>query len=128
MKLDIVTPERQLLSAEVTSVQLPGMEGDMTVMEAHAPVITTLRPGILTVTGGDGPSEFVVTGGFAEIGETGTSVLAEQAVPRAEAAMDMIEAEQKAAETARELAPAEERPALDQRINDLGTLATTLGL
>jgi F-type H+-transporting ATPase subunit epsilon len=81
MQFDLVSPERMLLSTEARSVRIPGADGDMTVMPDHAPTITTLRPGILAVEGTDGPKEFVVTGGFAEIGET-LSVLAEKALPR----------------------------------------------
>jgi len=67
MQFDLVSPERRLASAQVASVQIPGADGDMTAMPDHAPTITTLRPGILTVDGPDGQSEYVVTGGFAEI-------------------------------------------------------------
>jgi len=80
MQFDLVSPERKLLSAEVTSVQIPGTDGDMTAMPDHAPTITTLRPGILTVNTTGGEKKFVVTGGFAEIGAS-LSVLAEKAVP-----------------------------------------------
>ena len=81
MQFDLVSPERSLMSAQVKSVQIPGADGDMTAMPNHAPVITTLRPGILTVNTEKGTEEFVVTGGFAELGES-LSVLAERAVPR----------------------------------------------
>ncbi|WP_292289115.1 F0F1 ATP synthase subunit epsilon [Marivita sp.] len=80
MQFDLVSPERSLMSAQVKSVQIPGADGDMTAMPNHAPLITTLRPGILTVETDKGTEEFVVTGGFAEMGE-GLSVLAERAVP-----------------------------------------------
>ncbi|KUF09730.1 F0F1 ATP synthase subunit epsilon [Pseudoponticoccus marisrubri] len=83
MQFDLVSPERRLLSAEVTSVQIPGADGDLTAMPNHAPLITTLRPGLLTVETDKGTQEFVVTGGFAEIGES-LSVLAEKALPRAD--------------------------------------------
>lgn len=81
MQFDLVSPERSLMSAQVKSVQIPGADGDMTAMPNHAPVITTLRPGILTVHTEKGTEEFVVTGGFAELGES-LSVLAERAVPK----------------------------------------------
>ncbi|MFP7569697.1 F0F1 ATP synthase subunit epsilon [Marivita sp. S2033] len=81
MQFDLVSPERSLMSAQVKSVQLPGADGDMTAMPNHAPVITTLRPGVLKVETEKGTEEFVVTGGFAELGES-LSVLAERAVPR----------------------------------------------
>jgi F-type H+-transporting ATPase subunit epsilon len=58
-------------------VQIPGADGDMTAMADHAPLITTLRPGVVTVQRRDGEEKFVVTGGFAEITPEGASVLAE---------------------------------------------------
>ncbi len=84
VKFDLVSPERLLASVEATEVQIPGVEGDMTAMADHAPLITTLRPGIVRVIGGDGAGEYIVTGGFAEINATGVSILAERAVPRAD--------------------------------------------
>jgi F-type H+-transporting ATPase subunit epsilon len=84
VQFDLVSPERLLASAQVTSVQIPGADGDMTAMAEHAPTITTLRPGLLVTEGPDGTAEYVVTGGFAEISPQGISVLAERAIPKAE--------------------------------------------
>ena len=81
MQFDLVSPERRVASLEVTSVQIPGADGDMTAMPGHAPLITTLRPGILRVESTGVTQEYVVTGGFAEIGEN-LSVLAERALLR----------------------------------------------
>ena len=81
LQFDLVSPERRLASLAATEVQIPGAEGDMGVMEGHAPVITTLRPGVLRATSAEGVKSYVVSGGFAEITATGISVLAEQAVP-----------------------------------------------
>lgn len=81
MQFDLVSPERSLASLAATAVQIPGADGDMTAMPDHAPTITTLRPGILKVEGPEGTSEYVVTGGFAEIGGSAMSVLAEKAIP-----------------------------------------------
>ena len=78
MQFDLVSPERRLASLQATEVQIPGADGDMTAMPGHAPVITTLRPGILKVTGPDGTQDFVVTGGFAEISAEACTVLAER--------------------------------------------------
>ncbi|MGB3245094.1 MAG: F0F1 ATP synthase subunit epsilon [Sulfitobacter sp.] len=83
-QFDLVSPERRLASLEATSVLIPGAEGDMTAMADHAPVITTLRPGVLKVEGPEGTADYVVTGGFAEISSRGISVLAERAVPKGE--------------------------------------------
>ena len=91
MQFDLVSPERRVASLAVTSVQIPGADGDMTTMPGHAPLITTLRPGILRVESTGGTQEYVVTGGFAEIGEN-LSVLAERALPRQEMTQEMFDA------------------------------------
>lgn len=88
MQFDLVSPERRLASMQVTAVQIPGAEGDMTAMADHAPTITTLRPGVLRVEGAEGTAEYVVTGGFAEISDRGVSVLAERAIARADMTQD----------------------------------------
>ncbi|WP_428928229.1 F0F1 ATP synthase subunit epsilon [Marinibacterium sp. SX1] len=81
MQFDLVSPERRLASLQASAVQIPGTEGDMTAMPDHAATITTLRPGILRAETAQGASEYVVTGGFAEIGAEGITVLAEKAIP-----------------------------------------------
>ena len=96
LQFDLVSPERRLASVVATEVQIPGSDGDMGVMEGHAPVITTLRPGVLRATSADGVKAYVVSGGFAEITATSISVLAEQAVPLEEmtpAIMDQLVAD-----------------------------------
>lgn len=99
-QFDLVSPERRLASAAVTSVQIPGADGDMTAMAGHAPTITTLRPGLLSTEGPDGSSEYVVTGGFAEITASGVTVLAERAMLRSEITADDMAALVKEAEGA----------------------------
>ncbi|MEJ6707792.1 MAG: ATP synthase F1 subunit epsilon [Amylibacter sp.] len=90
MQFDLVSPERKLASIEATEIEIPGAEGDFTAMVDHSPVLTTLRPGLLKVKAGSDVTEYMVTGGFVEISPEATSVLAEQAVPRAEVSEDMI--------------------------------------
>jgi len=64
---------------------VPGEEGDFGVLAGHAPFVATLRPGVLTVYGGTpSPTLVVVRGGFAEVGRTGLTILAEMAVPMEE--------------------------------------------
>lgn len=99
MQFDLVSPEKSLASLQVTAVQIPGAEGDLTAMPGHAPLITTLRPGVLKVASPEGDLEFVVTGGFAEIGE-GLSVLAERALPKAEMTKETYDALVEEARTA----------------------------
>lgn len=106
MQFDLVSPERSLASLAVTSVLIPGADGDMTAMPDHAPVITTLRPGVLRIDGPGGQAEYVVSGGFAEINATSLSVLAEKAMPINEVTRshidEMIEEARAAHETAKE--------------------------
>src|SRR5260221_14577239 len=77
---DLVSPEKLLFSGEVNQVDVPGSEGDFGVLAGHAPLITTLRPGILVIYGERGALRIVVDGGFAEVGPGGLTVLADMAV------------------------------------------------
>lgn len=92
MQFELVSPERSLASLDAVSVQVPGAEGDMTIMVDHAPIITTLRPGLLRVESGESTHEYVVTGGFAEINAQGVSVLAEQAVLKSDMTQEKMDA------------------------------------
>jgi F-type H+-transporting ATPase subunit epsilon len=129
LQFALVSPERKLASLEATQVQIPGMEGDFTAMPNHAPFLTTLRPGVVRVTATGEVSEFVVTGGFAEVSPTAASILAELAVPRAEATADMVAILATAAETELTEAPDDDtRRAASQRLRDVGALKAMLGL
>jgi F-type H+-transporting ATPase subunit epsilon len=81
---DLVSPEKLLFSGEVTQVDVPGSEGDFGVLAGHAPIVTTLRPGILVVYRDGGELRVVVNGGFAEVSPAGLTVLADMAVPQDE--------------------------------------------
>ena len=78
---DLVSPEKLLFSGEVNQVDVPGSEGDFGVLAGHAPIVTTLRPGILVIYGERDALRIVVGGGFAEVGPAGLTVLADMAVP-----------------------------------------------
>jgi F-type H+-transporting ATPase subunit epsilon len=91
LQFDLVSPERRLASVEASAVQIPGADGDMTAMADHAPTITTLRPGVLSVTHSGGVDDYIVVGGFAEITPTGVSVLAERALPKSEVTQEMFD-------------------------------------
>ncbi|AHM04310.1 ATP synthase epsilon chain [Roseibacterium elongatum DSM 19469] len=84
MQFDLVSPERRLASVEASEVRIPGAEGDLTAMADHAPTITTLRPGVLSVTHASGTDDYIVLGGFADISGTSVTVLAERAMPKGE--------------------------------------------
>jgi len=78
---DLVSPEKVLFSGEVSQVDVPGSEGDFGVLAGHAPLVTTLRPGILVIYSERDAQRIVVDGGFAEVGPSGLTVLANLAVP-----------------------------------------------
>ena len=81
-KFELVSPERLLISEEVEQVIIPGAEGEMTVMASHAPVMTTIKPGVVTVKPASGSEQrYVVFGGFAAVVPQGCTLLAESAVP-----------------------------------------------
>ena len=99
LHFELVSPARLLFSGEVSSVIIPGTEGEMTIMPSHAPVLSTLRPGIVTVAKDGGTSEKIfVRGGFAEVNAKGLTVLAETAIPMAELDASAMSAQIKTAE------------------------------
>ena len=77
---ELVSPEQLLFSGEVDQVDVPGSEGDFGVLAGHAPLVATLRPGILTIFENGQPLRVVVFGGFAEVSPAGLNVLADTAV------------------------------------------------
>lgn len=91
---ELVSPERLLLSEDVDMVEVPGEEGDFGVLVRHAPLISTLRPGVIKVHNGGVVTERIfVAGGFAEVTPQRCTVLAEEAVPVGE--IDRNKAEQR---------------------------------
>ena len=92
---DLVSPERLLLSEEADMVTLPGTEGYFGVLAGHMPLITTLKPGVIDVTGGtaSGEQRLFVLGGFAEVTTTKVTVLAEEAMPMSD--VDTVALEQR---------------------------------
>lgn len=85
VEFELVSPERLLLSKSVEMVVVPGSEGDFGVLPRHAPLISTIRPGIIRVyEGGQVIDQIFVAGGFAEVTGTRCTVLAEEALPVAD--------------------------------------------
>jgi F-type H+-transporting ATPase subunit epsilon len=83
-RFDLVSPEKLLFSGEVNQVDVQGAEGEFGVLAGHAPLVTTLRPGILVIHGEGSAQRIVINGGFAEVGANGLTVLADLAVPEDE--------------------------------------------
>ncbi len=85
LHFELVSPARLLFSGEVTSVTIPGTDGEMGIFAGHAPVLSTLRPGVVTIIRETGqPEKIFVRGGFAEVNPSGLTLLAETAIPLAE--------------------------------------------
>jgi F-type H+-transporting ATPase subunit epsilon len=95
---ELVSPERLIFSGDVEQVVVPGSEGVFTVLKNHAPMMSTIRPGVIEVTTATGPSKLFVRGGFADVSETGLTILAEQAIPVADLDGARIDADLRAAE------------------------------
>ena len=91
LHFELVSPARLLFSGSVASVTIPGTEGEMGIYPGHAPVLTTLRPGVVTVTRDGGASERIfVRGGMAEVNPQGLTLLAKVAIPMAELNADAM--------------------------------------
>src|SRR5262249_9866576 len=80
LDFDLVSPEKLVFSGQVDQVDVPGSEGDLGVLAGHAPFVTTVRPGILTIYREGAGLKIVVDGGFAEANLEGLTVLADMAV------------------------------------------------
>lgn len=98
---ELVSPEKLLLSGDAELVTVPGVEGDMGILSNHAPVMTSLRPGLVGAKMGDGTENtFFVRGGFADITATSVTVLAEFAVPKAEMTREIFDEQKRLAQEA----------------------------
>jgi F-type H+-transporting ATPase subunit epsilon len=115
--LEIVSPERLLLSRSVEMVVIPAAEGDMGVLGGHAPMILALRGGAITLYEGGKPTDrLFVAGGFAEVTPERCTVLADETIPIAEVSRSVAQqrlAEAEAAYAARVQSDRNDVPALD---------------
>jgi F-type H+-transporting ATPase subunit epsilon len=129
-KFELVSPERLLISRDVEQVLVPGSEGDMTVLAHHAPLLSTLRPGLLDIglPGGE-HQRFFVRGGFAEVGPSGLTVLAETAIDLLE--LDAGKLAQLVKDAEEDVADAAEDAARDRaktKLDQLRQVEATLNL
>jgi F-type H+-transporting ATPase subunit epsilon len=83
LHFSLVAPEREVFAGEVDRVDAPGIEGDFGVLAGHAPFMTALREGRVTVVNGASTRVFDVQGGFADVTPAGLTILAEHAVEAA---------------------------------------------
>lgn len=126
LHFEFVSPERVLFSGDVDQVDLPGAEGDMGILAGHAPLVTALRPGIVTIFNGGARERVVVVGGFAEVSPAGLTILADRAVPREDYDTAVLAEEIK--DTEEDVADAEEteRDRLVRRLDQLKSLQAAL--
>ena len=126
-QFNLVSPEKLLFTGEVNQVDVPGSEGDFGVLAGHAPFVTTLRPGILTMYRDGGNLRVAVSGGFAEVSDAGLTVLADVAVPVEDVNRDAFAGFVKEAEDAAAKAPeGSQRDKLNLRAAQLRELQATL--
>lgn len=121
LTFELVSPERLLASQEAESVTIPGMLGDLTAMANHAPFLTTLRPGYVSINGGSA-GRYFVTGGFAEISDNTVSVLAEEALEAEEVDDSFLAERMQAAEKAHEDAGDDRKQLTRQALMDFQAL------
>ncbi|MEM1192116.1 MAG: F0F1 ATP synthase subunit epsilon [Pseudomonadota bacterium] len=91
LHFSIVSPERELVSKQVSSVDIPGVEGWMGILPNHAPLMTVMAPGVVILKDEGAEEKIFVRGGFAEVTPGGLTVLAEEATPVAELDRSAIE-------------------------------------
>jgi F-type H+-transporting ATPase subunit epsilon len=85
LHFELVSPARLLFSGDVASVTIPGTEGEMGIYPGHAPILSTLKPGVVTVHKDGGTTDRIfVKGGMVEVNPQGLTLLAEVAIPMAE--------------------------------------------
>ncbi|ETR77610.1 F0F1 ATP synthase subunit epsilon [Afipia sp. P52-10] len=121
---DLVSPEKLVFSGEVEQVDIPGSEGDFGVMAGHAPLVATVRPGIMTVTAGGKQEKIVVLGGLAEISAKGLTVLADVATSVAD--IDRVQFAKTVAQMEADIAKAAQGSQLDREIERLDHFKTVL--
>jgi F-type H+-transporting ATPase subunit epsilon len=120
ISFDLVSPERLLLSTQADMVTVPGADGYMGVMAGHMPLVSTLRAGMIDVKVGGQDTRYFVRGGFAEITPSKLTVLAEEAIPMSEFALETLD--QRIRDTEEDLAGARsdvERRKAAETLDDL---------
>ena len=125
---ELVSPERLLFGGDVESVVVPGTEGEFTVMKDHAPLMSTLKPGVVTVIeAGAKETRLFVRGGFADVAPTGLTILAESAVPVEQLDSAKLDAEiQNAREDVSDAASDETRRLAQEKLDQLNELRAAL--
>ena len=126
---ELVSPERLLLSEQVTAVVVPGTDGDFTVLSKHAPLMTTVKAGVVEATlASGGAKRIFVRGGFADVSPEGFTLLAEEAMPIEDLKADVLALQIKDAEE--DVADAKGEPGkhmAQSKLDQLNELKAALG-
>ncbi|HZP18713.1 MAG TPA: F0F1 ATP synthase subunit epsilon, partial [Bauldia sp.] len=124
---ELVSPEQLLMSEQVDQVVVPGSEGYFTVLKGHAPLMSTLRPGVVEVGQGGQTTRIFVRGGFADVNASGLTILAEQAIPLSEVDAAMLaQAVKDAEEDVADAKDGAARDAAETRLQQLKEVQTAL--
>jgi F-type H+-transporting ATPase subunit epsilon len=127
LHFEFVSPENVVFSGDVNQVDLPGSEGDLGILPGHAPLVTTLRPGVVTIIRDGQREPVVVIGGFAEVGPAGLTILADRAVARADFDLESLASDIKdAEEDVADCKDADQRDKLARHLDQLRALQSAL--
>ncbi|QGM47542.1 F0F1 ATP synthase subunit epsilon [Methylocystis heyeri] len=126
---ELVSPEKLLFSGAVESVVAPGADGQFTVLKDHAPLMTTLRPGVVVISGAGKTEKLFVRGGFADVGASGFTILAETAVSVADLDVAALDADIKnAREDFADAKTDEAKIAANDKLTQLQELRAAVGV
>jgi F-type H+-transporting ATPase subunit epsilon len=128
LHFEFVSPESVLFSGDVDQVDLPGIEGDLGVLPGHAPMVTLLRPGFVTIMREGQREPVIVVGGFAEMGPGGLTVLAERAGTREDFDLELLASDIKdTEEDVADCTDDAQRDKLTRHLEQLRALQSALG-
>ena len=127
LHFSLVSPARELFSGDVEQVDLPGTEGELGILPDHAPLMTAIRTGTITVYNTGGTTRYFVQGGFADVTPAGLTVLAERAVPEGEVDRAALEADFAMAQKSLESLDGDDAVAARQNLDGLRAAITTVG-
>ncbi|MGO8672299.1 MAG: F0F1 ATP synthase subunit epsilon [Capsulimonadaceae bacterium] len=126
---ELVSPNKLMFSGPAESVLVPGSEGDFVVLKDHAPVMASLRPGVVTFEEAQGKqTRIFVRGGFADVSASGLILLAETAIPAGELDAAHLDQEIKNAEEDLADAPDEQKRLWQEKLDRLRELKSAMKL
>ena len=124
---ELVSPDKLMFSGRAESVLVPGSEGDFVVLSDHAPVMASLRPGVVSIEDAQGKQTRVfVRGGFADVGPDGLILLAETAIPASELDRTRLDQEIQNAEEDLADAPDDQKRLAQEKLDRLRELRAAM--